>query len=238
VIDVAQSAESPLVARMQRMAGIGGWEVDLRTRAVTWTSETYRIHEVIPACFAPTLESAIDFYVTEHLPLLRRALANAVESATAFDLELEMITARGRRLWVRAIGQVQVRAGRARRLFGLIQDITERRRLEREILDIARYDRERAVRGLHDDLGQALTGMSLMLRRGTTLVLAVSGDCISVQTLESSAAADLSVLRRRAKLSGATLEVLARRRARALLRCTLRVLRSPAPQLAEEASLC
>jgi two-component system, LuxR family, sensor kinase FixL len=81
-----------------------------------------------------------------------------------FDLELEMITGRGRRLWVRAIGQVQRRGDRLRRVYGIIQEITERRRLEREILEIARYDQDRTVSGLRDDLGQALTGASLMLR--------------------------------------------------------------------------
>jgi signal transduction histidine kinase len=49
-------------------------------------------------------------------------------------------------------------------VFGLIQDITERRRIEREIWEIARYDQERTFVGLHEDLAQTLTGVSLMLR--------------------------------------------------------------------------
>jgi signal transduction histidine kinase len=65
---------------------------------------------------------------------------------------------------VRAIGQVELRAGRPRRVFGLVQDITERRRVDREILEIEREDQARTVSSLRDDLGQSLTGMSLMLR--------------------------------------------------------------------------
>jgi signal transduction histidine kinase len=36
------------------------------------------------------------------------------------------------------------------------------------VLDIARHDQQRAVSGLRDDIGQALTGISLMLRTLTT----------------------------------------------------------------------
>jgi signal transduction histidine kinase len=163
-----QRRESALVTRMQRIAGIGGWELDLLTQSVTWTSETYRIHEVTPACYVPTLDSAIDFYVAEHVPLVRKAVAQAMQFGVPFDLELQMITGRGRRLWVRVIGQVQRRGDQLRRIYGIVQEITERRLLEREILDIARYDQDRTVSGLRDELGQALTGVSLMLRCLTT----------------------------------------------------------------------
>jgi signal transduction histidine kinase len=156
--------ESAVVGHMQRMAGIGGWELDLLTGALIWTSETYRIHEVTPASYMPKLESAGDFYVAEHVPVIKRAMAQALHRGQPFDLEVEMITGQGRRLWVRVTGQVQQRGDRPRRVFGLIQDITERRRLEREILDIARYDQERTFVGLHEDLAQTLTGVSLMLR--------------------------------------------------------------------------
>jgi signal transduction histidine kinase len=161
---VGYPRESALLARMQRMAGIGGWELDLVTGSLTWTSETYRIYEVTPACYAPTLESAVDFYIAEHVPVIRDAITQAMRFGTPFDLELEMITGRGRRHWVRAVGQVQRRGDQLRRVYGTVQEITEQRRLEQEMLAIARYDEDRTVSGLRDDLGQVLTGTSLMLR--------------------------------------------------------------------------
>jgi hypothetical protein len=45
-----------------------------------------------------------------------------------------------------------------------IRDITERKRLEQEILDIAGRERQSIGRDLHDGLGQELTGVALMLR--------------------------------------------------------------------------
>jgi PAS domain S-box-containing protein len=45
-----------------------------------------------------------------------------------------------------------------------MRDITERKRLEQEILDVAGRERQSIGRDLHDGLGQELTGVALMLR--------------------------------------------------------------------------
>jgi PAS domain S-box-containing protein len=46
----------------------------------------------------------------------------------------------------------------------VIQDVSERKELEREIIEIANRERRRLGSDLHDGLGQELTGISLMLR--------------------------------------------------------------------------
>lgn len=45
---------------------------------------------------------------------------------------------------------------------GIIRDITERRRLEQEILEISEQERRRIGQDLHDGLGQTLTGIGLI----------------------------------------------------------------------------
>lgn len=46
----------------------------------------------------------------------------------------------------------------------VLQDVSERRQLEREVLSIASHERHRLGADLHDGLGQELTGVSLTLR--------------------------------------------------------------------------
>jgi signal transduction histidine kinase len=46
----------------------------------------------------------------------------------------------------------------------IAREIAERKRLEREILDVSNRERQRIGRDLHDSLGQELTGIALMLR--------------------------------------------------------------------------
>ncbi len=57
---------------------------------------------------------------------------------------------------------------RGRRIFtGIVRDITERRRLEQEILEISEQERRRIGQDLHDGLGQMLTGIGLIARNLT-----------------------------------------------------------------------
>jgi PAS domain S-box-containing protein len=50
----------------------------------------------------------------------------------------------------------------------VVQDVSERKQLEREVLDIANRERHRLGTDLHDGLGQELTGVALMLRTVAT----------------------------------------------------------------------
>ncbi|MBN1558503.1 MAG: PAS domain-containing protein, partial [Lentisphaerae bacterium] len=52
--------------------------------------------------------------------------------------------------------------GRVYRITGVAADITERRRLEQEILEVSTREQERIGRDLHDTLGQELTGITLL----------------------------------------------------------------------------
>ena len=45
-----------------------------------------------------------------------------------------------------------------------VRNITERKRLEQEILEVSSRERQTIGRDLHDGLGQELTGVALMLR--------------------------------------------------------------------------
>lgn len=49
-------------------------------------------------------------------------------------------------------------------LIAVIMDVTERRQLERAIIDVTNREQQRIGHDLHDGLGQELTGISLMLR--------------------------------------------------------------------------
>jgi PAS domain S-box-containing protein len=151
-----------LLTETGRIAKVGGWELDLETSRVTWTAEVFRIHEV-PRDFEPTLETALQFYAPEDLPKLQQAIQLAADTGIPWDLELRFVTARGRRLWVRAIGKAEHQNGKAVRLSGTFQDITERKQAEKAIQEAAAAaERNRLARDLHDSVTQALFSASLV----------------------------------------------------------------------------
>jgi diguanylate cyclase (GGDEF)-like protein/PAS domain S-box-containing protein len=121
------------------MAKIGGWELDLSTNELTWTREVYRIHEVDEG-FVPNVERAIEFYTPECRPLIEQAVKGAIEYGEPFDLELQIETAKNKRLWVKALGQSRTLNAGTRTLFGTFQDITERKQSEEHVQYLAYYD--------------------------------------------------------------------------------------------------
>jgi PAS domain S-box-containing protein len=118
--------------RTGRVAGVGGWELDLATDELTWSDETRRIHGVEPE-YKPVLAEAIDFYAAEARPVIRAAVEHAVSTGEGWDLELPLVRRDGRRIWVRAVGSVDADAGKPVRLVGAFQDITRRKELDLQL---------------------------------------------------------------------------------------------------------
>lgn len=112
-----------------QLASVGGWELDLRSNKLFWTKETCRIHE-LDHFDSPTLEQAIEFYAPEARPVIRAAVEKGIADGTEWDLELPMVTAKGRKIWVRAQGSVLFENGNAIKIHGAFQDITERKQAE------------------------------------------------------------------------------------------------------------
>jgi PAS domain S-box-containing protein len=119
-----------LLEETQSIAHVGGWEVDLEKNTLYWTSETYRIHETSPSEYTPTVETAIAFYAPESVPIISSAVREAIEQGKEFHLELQLVTAKGRLIWVETAGKVIRRDGRVVRVLGVFQDITERKGAE------------------------------------------------------------------------------------------------------------
>ena len=125
----ALAAATDLLERTNVLAKVGGWNLDLLNLKLTWTLETYRIQEVDPP-MEPTLDQAINFYAPEARPVVRAALQAGMDNGKPWDHELPLITAKGRRIWVRAQGSAAMEDGKVVMLHGVLQDITERKQAE------------------------------------------------------------------------------------------------------------
>lgn len=125
--EVRIGLQERLLEQTQQLARVGGWELDLATRRLYWTDGVYRIFEVDPQEHDPTLEGALEFFPPAERAELTAAIDRAAAEGRPFDLELELVTAAGNHRWVRAIGRTELEAGRVARLFGAVQDITDRK---------------------------------------------------------------------------------------------------------------
>ena len=117
-----------ILEQTNQMARVGAWQYSVGTNKVYWSSITKEIHEV-PKDFVPDLEKDIHFYKEgESREKIVKALTNAMEKGEPWDLELQIITAKGHECWVRAQGKADMENGKCERLYGAFQDIDEQKK--------------------------------------------------------------------------------------------------------------
>ena len=138
------------LARVAKIAGVGGWSVTVASGSVFWSDETCRIHDVRPG-HQPTLDEAIGMYIPDSRDVIEAACQNCMTNAEPFDLELQLTTALGRVIWVRAVGEAQWEQGTVVRIFGAFQDITTRKLAERDL-----FDNHELLRVTLDSIGDAV----------------------------------------------------------------------------------
>jgi PAS domain S-box-containing protein len=112
--------------RAERLSGVGSWEVDLRTHAVRWSEQCCRIHELPPG-HQPSYAQLRSFFDSDGLERIDAAARRAILEDQPWDLELPIRTATGRRLTVRSVGCAEFEDGRAVRLAGAMQDVSEQK---------------------------------------------------------------------------------------------------------------
>lgn len=130
--EAALRASEAFLDRTGRIAGVGGWEIDLRTNAITWSEQTCRIHGVPPG-YQPTPEDALKFVAPEARDVLQAAFQEGLQQGKAWDMTLPVLTAQGQRIWARSLGEVEFENGQPIRVIGAVQDISERLRHQREL---------------------------------------------------------------------------------------------------------
>ncbi len=131
--ELALRQSQDFLARTGALAGVGGWEVDLERGRLHWSEQVFRIHGIEPGD-SPTVEQAIAFYTPECRPIMQKAVFDAMQGGSGWDLELQIIRGDGALRCVRAVGAVEHVDGRPARLIGAFQDVAERRRLAAELV--------------------------------------------------------------------------------------------------------
>jgi PAS domain S-box-containing protein len=115
-----------LLEDTQKIGKIGGWEFDIDSMELKWTREMYQIHEVDPT-FNPTTNHRVNFYSPESLTIIDKAVQRAIEFGEPYEVDLEIITAKGNKRSIKTIGKPDLEN---RRIFGLFQDITDYKKAE------------------------------------------------------------------------------------------------------------
>ncbi len=113
------------LSRVERLAHIGHWHVNLDPPKLTWSAETYRIHGFEPDSFEPDIETAINFYHPDDREVIQRGVEGAAVDGKPYDVKARIIHSSGEIRNVRAYAEVEKDiSGRPVAFFGTFQDIT------------------------------------------------------------------------------------------------------------------
>ncbi len=115
----------------QRISHVGYWERDLATNRYTWSDEAYRIFGLRPQERILTFDDVQELLHPGDREMRAAAVAEALRGGRRYDVEYRVVRPDGDVRFVRSEGDVvRDEAGRLLRVFGTMQDITERKRGE------------------------------------------------------------------------------------------------------------
>ncbi len=122
-----------MLEQTNQVARVGGWDVDLTKNSIYWSDVTKEIHGT-SSDFVPELETAINFYKEgSSREKITKAIQEAIAHGTPWNMELQIVTVQGQELWVQAIGNARFEKGKCVSLYGILQDIDEKKKKDLEV---------------------------------------------------------------------------------------------------------
>ncbi|WP_439627104.1 PAS domain S-box protein [Gemmata sp.] len=141
--DAALRDKEAKLAEALRLARMGYWTRDAATGALEWSEELHAIFGTDPAALELTFEAFLGLVHPDDRGWVRTRIAEAEAAAASFEHTYRVVTGAGVRV-IHEVGHVFAdAAGRPHRVAGTAQDVTDRVRVEHELLL-----RDRAIRAV------------------------------------------------------------------------------------------
>ncbi|XDD49730.1 response regulator [Leptospira sp. WS92.C1] len=119
-----------LLEQTSKLVRIGAWDANLKNGIGTWSAVTKEMHEVAPD-YIPSIDTGIQFIKEgESRNKLLEALNRLIQDGIPYDIEMQLITAKGNELWVRSVANGEFENGVCIRIYGALYDIDERKKAE------------------------------------------------------------------------------------------------------------
>ena len=169
-------ASEASLANAQRLARLGDWAWDRDSGLTHWSTELYRILGLEPLVVKPSYSAYLALVHPDDHATVRRAIRVLLSKAQPFGIDHRVTSPAGTTRIVRLQAElVDAREGQSWGIVGTVQDITERKRTEEELLasreqlrELSAYleaireeERRHIALEIHDELGQLLTALKM-----------------------------------------------------------------------------
>jgi PAS domain S-box-containing protein len=165
-----------MLAQAERLAHLGSWKYNIKTGKLFWSDELFRIYGEDKNTFEPSIEEYQKRLHPDDRTNVFRTIEMAINNGVSFS-QIERI--------IRPDGEVRILSssgvpqksdsGEVIGLFGSCLDVTEYKKIERELLnsqkqlralsanlqDTREEERTKLAREIHDEFGQILTAANM-----------------------------------------------------------------------------
>ena len=133
--EAALRASEARLQEAQAISKMGDWELDRDSGKLSWSAQLFRLFERRVELGPPDLNEALAYYSHESLEETRNCFWHVIDSGERSELEQVVILPSGRlRYHATLVVPVESPSGRVVKLYGTVQDITERKLAECELI--------------------------------------------------------------------------------------------------------
>ncbi len=129
-----------LLCKIEEVAGIGYWEIDLLTGKNKWSEKFFRICGLDSKRTEPSTELGFSLVHPEDREFAQRSYERSIKNGYPYKIEKRIIRPSGEIRYVISEGIVEKdQTGLPVRLFGVFKDITKEKNIKKELLDRNRF---------------------------------------------------------------------------------------------------
>lgn len=174
------------LSEAQAIAHIGNWDIDLEKDMHTWSDEVYKIYGLNKTGTIPSIELFLSFIHPDDRIIAEELLKDALQNFTESKIDFRLLPKAGKKRYGHIEWRFEFNKDQTPvRLFGILQDITERRESAENLILLEKKLQEQRIQGqkkisraiikaqeqqrnhigqeLHDNINQILFGTKFHL---------------------------------------------------------------------------
>lgn len=127
-----QQKNERMLETMSDLAQIGAWSFNLETKQVYWSDMTKKLFKY-PLNTQPQWPEDLSYFKEgESRETIKPLLERAIKYGHSYEVEIEVINGEGKAVWVLVNAEAEHKNGRCVRIFGSLQNIDTRKKIELE----------------------------------------------------------------------------------------------------------